>query len=96
MGASSVWRRFLGWSRARVRPVGGVRARRGSGEDRGAGRLQDGADRALPARARLWPALMCAAARERVQGPGRGDRGTIAALFARTTPMERAARAVAA
>jgi hypothetical protein len=35
-------------------------------------------------------------ARAQVQGPGRGDRGTIAALFARTTPMERAARAVAA
>jgi hypothetical protein len=34
--------------------------------------------------------------RERVQGTGRGDRGTIAALFARTKEMERAARAVAA
>jgi len=60
MGASPVCRRFLRWSRARVRPAGGTRARRGSGEDRGAGRLHDGADWALPARARRWPALMCA------------------------------------
>ncbi len=37
----------------------GARARRCSGEDRGAGRLHDGADWALPARARRWPALMC-------------------------------------
>jgi hypothetical protein len=60
MGASTVWRRFLRWSRARVRPAGGTRARRGSGEDRGAGCPHGGADWALPARARRWPALMCA------------------------------------
>ncbi len=75
MGASSVCRRFLRWSRARGRPAGGTRARRARG-DRGAERLHDGADWALPARARRWPALMSAPARERVQGPGRGDRGT--------------------
>jgi hypothetical protein len=76
MGASTVWCRFPGWSRAHVRPAGGTRARRSRREDRGAGRLDEGADWALPARARLWPSLMCAPARERVQGPGRGDRGT--------------------
>jgi hypothetical protein len=59
MGASTVCRRFLRCSRARVRPAGGTRARRCSGEDRGAERLADGADWALPARARRWPALMC-------------------------------------
>ena len=75
-GSVAVWCRFLRCSRARVRPAGGTRARRGSGEDRGAERLRDGAAWALPARARRWPALMSAPARERVQGPGRGDRGT--------------------
>ena len=68
--------RSLGWSRAHVRPAGGTRARRCRREDRRAGRLDGGADWALPARARLWPSLMCTATRERVQGPGRGDRGT--------------------
>jgi hypothetical protein len=53
-GSVRLWCRFLAWSRARVRPAGGTHARRCSGEDRGAGRLHSGADRALrPKRARV-------------------------------------------
>lgn len=91
MGASAVWCRFLGWSRARVRPAGGTRARRCPEEKRRAGRLHDGADRDLrPSEHQSCDAqLRCPrerAARPGTWLPGHGPPRCVP----RTTPMERA------